>query len=446
MSEAFEPGDEREPVIEVENMSKYFSAGSGFIASVLGSPDVQAVDEVSLDIRSGETLALVGESGCGKSTLARAILQLDRPTSGSVRFNGQDLTEMRGREIRPLRQDMQMVFQDPHSSLNPRMKVGQIIEEPMQAHDLYDEDERTRRAKELLDKVGLEAAHYHRYPHEFSGGQRQRVNLARAFSTDPEVVMCDEPTSALDVSVQAQVLNVMTDLQEDFDVTYLFISHDLSVVRYIADRVAVMYLGHVVELAEKEELFENPQHPYTKALLDAIPVPDPRETSGRAPLPGDVPSPIDPPSGCRFRTRCPRLIQPGTHDVDPEEVSGEAREARCESYEMPEDVWDSVRTFSRAVNRRTFGLEDVEDAEGAVQRAVEDEFFPDGRPSGEPDEVIQATIRLLADGEWGEAGDLMETTFEENSICAARRPAYEVETEHGSDRHFSACHLHREDG
>ncbi|WP_254864376.1 ABC transporter ATP-binding protein [Halovivax gelatinilyticus] len=435
-----------DPIIEVRNLSKYFSAQSGYVASVLGSPDVQAVDEVTLDIRRGETLALVGESGCGKSTLARTILQLDRPTAGTVRFDGADLTAMSDRELRPLRRNMQMIFQDPHSSLNPRMKVGQIIEEPMLAHDLYDGDERTRRAKELLEKVGLDADHYYRHPHEFSGGQRQRINLARAFSTDPDVIMCDEPTSALDVSVQAQVLNVMDELQDEFDVTYLFISHDLSVVRYIADRVAVMYLGHIVELAEKEELFENPRHPYTRALLDAIPVPDPRERDARASLEGDVPSPIDPPTGCRFHTRCPRLIQPGTHDVESAELSAAAREAVLPAYDMPDEIWDDVRTFTRAVKRRSFGLEEIEASEAAVTDFVEAEFFPDGRPSGPANGVIQEVIRLLADGAWDEARPLVRTTFEATSVCATRRPAYELESEIGSDRHFAACHLHAESG
>ena len=444
-----EPVSDRphEPIIEVEQVSKHFPAESGFIASIRGTDDVEAVDDVTFDIRQGETLALVGESGCGKSTLARTILQLHRPTSGSVRFNGQDLTELSSSEIRPLRQDMQMVFQDPHSSLDPRFKVGQIIEEPLRAHDLYDAEERKRRAQYLLEKVGLEASHYHRYPHEFSGGQRQRVNLARAFSTDPDVIMCDEPTSALDVSVQAQVLNTMDELQAEFDVTYLFISHDMSVVRYIADRVAVMYLGHIVELAETEELFENPQHPYTRGLLDSIPIPDPRESEVRATLEGDVPSPIDPPSGCRFRTRCPKLIQPETFGPEDREADAEADVPinRLSAYEMDEPTWRNVVRFTRAVARRSFTLEEAGSEERAAQQLIDDRFFAAGRPDGEAGEVVDDAVRHLVADEWAEAARLLRRTFVEPSICARNRPSYVVETEYGDDEHYAACHLHREE-
>ncbi|MCU4753586.1 ATP-binding cassette domain-containing protein [Halobacteria archaeon AArc-curdl1] len=429
--------------MEVDGMSKYFQSEGGFLASLRGAADVKAVDDVTFDIKKGETLALVGESGCGKSTLARTILQLHRPTEGSIRFKGTDLTDLSSREIRPLRQDMQMVFQDPHSSLNPRLKVGQIIEEPMKAHDMYDAAGRRERAEKLLESVGLEAAHYHRYPHEFSGGQRQRVNLARAFSTDPEIIMCDEPTSALDVSVQAQVLNVMKRLQDEFGVTYLFISHDMSVVRYVADRVAVMYLGHVAELAEKEALFENPKHPYTRALLDSIPVPDPRSTGERGTLAGDVPSPTNPPSGCRFRTRCPKLIQPGTYDVTREELADDAAGAALQSYDLDEPTWRNVIGFVRAVDRRSFTLENVEDSPDAVRAFLDERFFAGSTPSGEPADVIDDAARLLAEERWDEAADHLRTTFEEPSICAARRPAYVLEEDVEEER-FVACHLYRD--
>ena len=350
------------PIIEIEGLSKHFQSDSGVLAGLFGSEDVRAVDGVTFDIRRGETLALVGESGCGKSTLARALLQLISPTDGSVYYRGQDLTELSAREMRPLRQNLQMIFQDPQSSLNPRMKVGQIIEEPMHAHDLPEDSDvpdglskkeaRRERSKSLLEDVGLKREYYNRYPHEFSGGQRQRLNLARALSTNPDVIMCDEPVSALDVSVQAQVLNTMRELQDEYGLTYLFISHDLSVVRYIADRVAVMYLGQIVERGEKEELFETPRHPYTQALLEAIPVPDPKATEVRTPLEGDVPSPVDPPGGCRFHTRCPKLIQPGTYDSEPTDEG--RRDTRLSEYGMDDDTWQRTVRFIRAVDRRSF--------------------------------------------------------------------------------------------
>ena len=420
-----------ETLLEVENLTKYFQSDTGMLAGIFGSEDVEAVDDVSFELKKGETLALVGESGCGKSTLARAVLQLIEPTDGSVRFKGVDLTDRSSREIRPLRRDMQMIFQDPQSSLNPRMKVGQIIEEPMKAHDMYSKDERRERAKDLLELVELERAYYNRYPHEFSGGQRQRINLARAMSTDPDLIMADEPVSALDVSVQAQVLNTMRELQEEFGFTYLMISHDLSVVRYIADRVAVMYLGHIVELAEKEELFENPKHPYTEALLDAIPIPDPRSREVRGTLEGDVPSPIGPPSGCRFRTRCPAFIQP-------------------QSYDLADHEWDDVLAFIRGVQRRTFVLETTDGGDDGdegvplweVEETIDSTFFPNGRPT-EVDGVVDDVCKLLSNGEWDEANERLEETFLEPSVCARERPRYTVPTEYGMDEHFVGCHLYR---
>ena len=439
-----------EPILEVEGLTKYFQSDSGFLAGLFGSDDVKAVDDVSFELRRGETLALVGESGCGKSTLARAILQLIEPTAGSVRFKGVELTETGSRELRPLRRDMQMIFQDPQSSLNPRMKVGPIIEEPMKAHDMYDAAERRERAKELLERVELEREYYNRYPHEFSGGERQRINLARAMSTDPELIVCDEPVSALDVSVQAQVLNTMRDLQEEFGFTYLMISHDLSVVRYIADRVAVMYLGHLAELAEKEELFENPGHPYTEALLGAIPVPDPRVANARGTLEGDVPSPINPPSGCRFRTRCPVLVQPRRADIDAHETSEEVDTATLSEYGMSDAEWERTLAFTRGVRRRTFalregGLDEEETvSRSEVETVVEREFFDGTRPDGDPGRVVEEAIALLSEGAWGEAGDLLSTTFEETSICALERPRYTIEPQYGTGTHFAACHHHRE--
>jgi oligopeptide/dipeptide ABC transporter ATP-binding protein len=503
-----------EPLLAVEGLTKHFSEQDGLLGGLgfewdgglprptWGGGDVQAVDDVSFTIREGETLGLVGESGCGKSTLARTVLRLLEPTDGRVYFKGEDIATMGGERLRTRRKDMQMIFQDPQSSLNPRMKVGPIVEEPMRAHDMpksdpdvettaavtdetpYDvevtvdddvdvavpaedgvatasvtvreaddgagveatvdsdllgatasvddaagtasvrvsvtaskADLRRAQARDLLGKVGLDPQHYNRYPHQFSGGQRQRINLARALSVNPDFIVCDEPTSALDASIQAQVLNTMNDLQEEFGLTYLFISHDLSVVRHISDRVAVMYLGHIVEVGDKEELFENPQHPYTESLLSSIPVPDPRKNGGRAALQGDVPSPIDPPSGCRFRTRCPELIAP-------------------EKFGLTDGEWDAVRSFVRAVDRRTFEAPDP----GTVRA----EFFGDDPPDGEAGDVVEEAVHRVVADEWDEAATDLRAAFEEASICAQERPDYTVEDDSAAGEHFAACHLHRD--
>jgi len=293
------------PLLEVTDLIKNFPIKSGvLIDREVGR--VSAVDGVSLTVREGETLGLVGESGCGKSTLCRAILQLIEPTSGSVRFDGQELVGRSQRQLRPLRRQMQMIFQDPFASLNPRKRVGQIIGDPMRFHGLADGADVKRRVQELLDRVGLQAEHYNRYPHEFSGGQRQRIGIARALALQPRLIIADEPVSALDVSVQAQIINLLEDLQREFGMAYVFVAHDLGVVRHVSDRVAVMYLGKIVEESDSASLYARPRHPYTNALLSAVPIPDPRKNSARQriTLEGDVPSPIDPPPGCRFHTRC----------------------------------------------------------------------------------------------------------------------------------------------
>ncbi len=295
----------QESLLRVENLMMHFPIKRGVFQRTVGY--VHAVDGVSFDIRKGETLGLVGESGCGKSTTGRTILQLYKPTAGSVFFGDTDLTKLKGEDLRILRRKMQMIFQDPYASLNPRMTVEEIVGEPLIVHNLAKGREVRERVKELLGLVGLNPAYVDRYPHEFSGGQRQRIGVARALSLQPDLIICDEPISALDVSIQAQVVNLLEDLQEQFGLTYLFIAHDLSMVRHISDRVAVMYLGVIVELAARSELYEHPLHPYTQALLSAVPIPDPvvEEERKRVILTGDVPSPINPPSGCRFRTRCP---------------------------------------------------------------------------------------------------------------------------------------------
>jgi len=296
----------KETLVEVRNLVKHFPITKGVLfKKTVGA--VHAVNGVSFNILLGETLGLVGESGCGKSTLGRTILQLYRPNSGEVLFHGIDLVQTEGDELRKMRRSMQMIFQDPYASLNPRWKIGKIIAEPMRIHQLYDDNEIKNRVDQLLELVGLNPNFKNRYPYEFSGGQRQRVGIARALSLDPELVICDEPISALDVSIQAQVVNLLEDLQQKFNLTYLFIAHDLSMVRHISDRIAVMYLGNLAELASRDELYQNPLHSYTKALLSAVPIPDPKKEKNRKRmlLAGDVPSPVNPPSGCSFRTRCP---------------------------------------------------------------------------------------------------------------------------------------------
>jgi oligopeptide transport system ATP-binding protein len=266
------------------------------------------VDDVSFSVAERETLGLVGESGCGKSTLCRAVLQLLDPTSGSVRFEGREITGLRRGSLRPLRREMQMIFQDPYASLNPRKRVGQIVGEPLRLHGVASGEELRRQVQQVLDRVGLNPEHYNRYPHEFSGGQRQRIGIARALALRPKLIVADEPVSALDVSIQSQILNLLEDLQEEFGLAYIFVAHDLSVVRHISDRVAVMYVGRMVELAETDELFRAPQHPYTAALLSAVPEPDPRLRGKRIVLQGEVANPAAPPSGCYFHPRCPYAI------------------------------------------------------------------------------------------------------------------------------------------
>ncbi len=315
-----------EILVEVKNLKMYFPVTSGLIFQHVVA-DIKAVDDVSFFIRKGETLGLVGESGCGKTTTGRCILQLYKPTAGEIFFEGKNLIEMGSGEMRAMRRQMQIIFQDPYGSLNPRMTCGDIVGEPLIVHKLtHGKGEYRDEVTRLLETVGLNPYMADRYPHEFSGGQRQRIGVARALAVKPSFIVCDEPVSALDVSIQAQVINLLEELQEDLDLTYLFIAHDLSVVRHISDRIAVMYLGHIVEIADRLELYDNPLHPYTKALLSAVPIPDPviEQTRERIILTGDVPSPMNPPEGCVFHTRCPiavdecRMGVPELKEVSPD--------------------------------------------------------------------------------------------------------------------------------
>lgn len=311
----------KEVILKVRNLKKHFPITSGIIFQrQVGA--VRAVDDISFDVFKGETLGLVGESGCGKSTTGRTILQLYRPTAGSVVFEGKELTTMQGEELRRMRKRMQIIFQDPFASLNPRMTVGGIVGEPLRIHNVMPRKEQQEYVENLMEKVGLNPYFINRYPHEFSGGQRQRIGIARALALEPTFIVADEPISALDVSIQAQVVNLLEELQDELNLTYLFIAHDLSMVRHICDRVAVMYLGKIVELAQTDELYENPLHPYTQSLLSAVPVPDPmvEEKRQRVILGGDVPSPAAPPPGCNFNTRCPVRFDLCYQPPDPELV------------------------------------------------------------------------------------------------------------------------------
>jgi oligopeptide transport system ATP-binding protein len=335
-----------EALVQVRDLVKHFPIKTGIIFDhEVGR--VRAVDGVSFDVAEGETLGLVGESGCGKSTLCRAILQLLQPTSGSVRFQGQELAGRGVRAMRPLRREMQMIFQDPYASLNPRKRVGQIVGDPLRLHGLASGRELRSQVGELLERVGLGAEHFNRFPHEFSGGQRQRIGIARALALRPKLIIADEPVSALDVSIQAQIINLLDDLQKEFKLTYIFVAHDLGVIRHVSDRIAVMYLGKIVEIGPAEEVYNQPIHPYTLSLLASLPIPDPRENAAREPLvlEGDLPSPANPPAACRFHTRCPFATEICS-EVEPQLVDhGNGHWAACHhplDREHPEAVHDAL--------------------------------------------------------------------------------------------------------
>ena len=420
-----------QPLVRVSGLEKYFWENDSIVDRLLGDEPVavRAVDDVSFDIHEGETLGLVGESGCGKSTTGETLLRLQEPTDGHVEFDGENVYELSGQPLTEFRQRAQVVFQDPFSSLDPRMTIGEVVQQPLDIHDVGDPAARPSRVRELLERVGLSVDQLDRYPHEFSGGQRQRIAIARALALEPEFIVLDEPTSALDVSVQAQVLNLLADLQEEFDLTYLLISHNLSVIRHICDRVAVMYLGEIVEIGPADVLFEEPKHPYTEALLESVPRASTEERDrDRETLSGDVPSPRNPPSGCRFRTRCPNVIPPADLEIDQADYRAimNVRE-RIEGRDVSLESIDEFDPEDGGVQAR-----DVPGFVAAVKaRLLERELPP------RHDEILEDALAELADGDWDGAVSRLREPYE--SVCERRRPGL------GGDDHPVACHLFTEE-
>jgi len=365
------------PLVRVQNLVKYFPLRGGILQRTVA--EVKAVDDVTFDVRAGEVFGLVGESGCGKTTTGRLLLRLIEPTSGTVEFDGRDLTKMKSDELKKTRSDMQIVFQDPYASLNPRLPIGEIIGEGLSNMGVRDRHQREERVAAILDKVGLRRYYINRYPHEFSGGQRQRIGLARALVLEPKFVVADEPVSALDVSIQSQVLNLMADLKDELQLTYLFISHNLSVVEHISDRVGVMYLGKLVEMSSTEDLFKNPKHPYTKFLLSAIPKPDPRQHRQRLILSGDVPSPINPPTGCRFHTRCPIAQFPICSEQQPAfELKSTGHWAACHFAEQTKELEKESGFVAPAIE----AVDEEAAAIGQAERSA----------ASEPEDVLESEL------------------------------------------------------
>ncbi|ELZ38017.1 peptide ABC transporter ATPase [Halorubrum saccharovorum DSM 1137] len=416
-----------DPLVTVDDLEKYYYENDTLLDRLTGAEReaVRAVDGVSFEVREGETLGVVGESGCGKSTLAETLMRLREPTGGSVTFDGDPVFDLSGTDMNAFRRRAQVMFQDPFSSLDPRMTAGEIITEPLAIHGVGTSGERRERAETLLDEVGLSADQIDRYPHEFSGGQRQRIGFARALAIDPEFIVLDEPVSALDVSVQAQVLNLLADMQAERDLTYLFIAHDLSVVRHISDRVAVMYLGEIVEIGPTEEIFEDPKHPYTKALLESVPRADTDERDRTVEtIRGDVPSPRNPPSGCSFRTRCPELIQPPGLDLPQATFRGISEfRTRIENGDIDVDLrWEQV------------GDPDREDREAFVD-SLREEAFDTELPDAE-EETVSEAIRALADGDRETAAATLRERY--RSPCEAIDPGLPA------GEHPSACLLNEQ--
>ncbi|MWV40950.1 ABC transporter ATP-binding protein [Natrialba sp. INN-245] len=427
-----------DPLLRAEGLEKRFTTSDGLLERLLGRGEtIRAVDGVDLEIAEGETLGLVGESGCGKTTLGRLLVGLEEPSAGSVVYRGRDLATLDRRERRELRTTVQYVFQNPLASLNPQLPVGDIVGEPLAVHDIVPPDRRDDRITDLLETVGLEPSAANRYPREFSGGQRQRIAIARALAVEPEVLVCDEPVTALDVSVQARILNLLSELQAEFGLSYLFVSHDLSVVEHVADRIAVMYLGRIVERGSPTQLFEGDSHPYTEALLSAIPEPDPCWEGDRIVLEGDVPSAIDPPSGCRFHTRCPKVIPPSAYDLECEVFRGvmdlrlDLADAVADGGDLREALrWPPVGMpdATSIAADSTFTAGAIRDAYG-IPRTLTDE---------DAEAALAEALEALAAGDAERARSSLSRTFE--SPCGMDRPESWDVDDSGDARHRIACH------
>ena len=432
-SSAHTPGDE--PLLEVRNLKKHFFEHDNVIDRFLGNGPVaiRAVDGISFDIHRGETLGLVGESGCGKSTTGETLLRLKEPTDGTVRFEDKSVYDLGSSELQSFRRNAQIVFQDPFTSLDPRITVGETVREALDIHDVGTKAERNERVRDLLERVGLSEDQFDRYPSEFSGGQRQRIGIARALAIEPDFLVLDEPTSVLDVSVQAQILNLLDDLQTDFDLTYLLISHDLSVIRHICDRVAVMYLGEIVEIADVDDLFESPRHPYTQALLESVPRAEATERERHIEtLQGDVPSPRNPPSGCRFRTRCPKVIPPSDIDID-QTVYRELMylRERLESEEISLEI--IAEEAGLTSEDETFDFSSTE--MNAFLEAFKETVL-DVEIHGTHESVVDDAIAQLVEGNWEAASNRLRDEYE--SVCETDVPNLEGEGQP------AACHLYRD--